>query len=76
MSVEWRPVHHSVAGSAVLGGVSAAAVTETRDVADEDLVGAEAVPVGAAAGRFRHPPAANGAYKLPLEHLYQLMAEG
>ena len=34
--VEWRPVHHGVAGSAVPGGVSAAAVTEAGDVTDED----------------------------------------
>ena len=58
MSVERRPVHHGVAGSAVPGGVSAAAVTETSHVADEDLVGAEGVPVGASAGCFSHPLAA------------------
>ena len=44
-----------VAGSAVPGGVSAAAVTEAGDVADEDLVRAEGVPVGASAGCFGHP---------------------
>jgi Protein of unknown function (DUF2510) len=35
--------------------VSAAAVAEARDMADEDLVGAERVPLGASGGRLRHP---------------------
>jgi hypothetical protein len=56
MHVEWRPVHHRVAGSAMPGGVSAAAVTETGGyVADEYLIGAEGVSVGAPDGCFGHP---------------------
>ncbi len=55
MFVKRRPVHHGVAGSAVPGGVPAAAVTETGDIADEDLIGAEGVPVGASGGRFGRP---------------------
>ena len=46
MSVEWRPVHDGVAGSAVPAGVAPAAVAEAGDVADEDLAGAEQMPVG------------------------------
>jgi len=34
----WRPVHHGIAGSAVPAGVSAAAVSEAGDVADEHFV--------------------------------------
>jgi hypothetical protein len=45
--VEGRPVHRRVAGSAVAGGVFSAAVAEAGGVADEDLVGAEGVAVGA-----------------------------
>ena len=55
MSIEWQPVRHGVAGSAVPGGVSAAAVTEAGDVPDEDLAGAERVPVRASGGCFGHP---------------------
>jgi hypothetical protein len=43
------------------GGVSVAAATEAGDVADEDLAGAEGVPVGASAGWFGHPLAVGGA---------------
>ena len=45
MGVERRPVHRLVACAACPGGV-AAAVTEAGVMADEDLVGAEWVPVG------------------------------
>jgi hypothetical protein len=48
--VQRWPVHRFAAGAAVPGGVPAAAMPEARDVADEDLVGAETVPVGAAPG--------------------------
>jgi hypothetical protein len=41
MSVPLSPVQHGVAGSTVPAGVSAA-VAQTDDVPDEDLVGAEA----------------------------------
>jgi hypothetical protein len=43
---ERRPVHRGVAGAAVPAGVSAAAVSEAGDVADEDLAGAEGCPLG------------------------------
>ena len=43
---EWWPVHHGVAGAAVPGGVSAAAVTEAGDVTDEDLFGPRVWPLG------------------------------
>ena len=46
VSQRW-PVHQRVAVSAVPGGVSATAVAEAGGVADEDLVGAEGVAVGA-----------------------------
>jgi hypothetical protein len=36
--VQWRPVHHGVAGSAVPTGVAAGAVAEAGDMSDEDLV--------------------------------------
>ena len=58
MSVERRPVHHGVAGSAVPGGV-AAAVAEAGDVSDKDLVrGPERVPARAVArlGLVLHGP--------------------
>ena len=38
MTAERRPVHRRVAGSAVPGGVSAAAVAEAGDVAHKDLI--------------------------------------
>ena len=47
MFVESRPIYDGVAGAAVPGGVSAAAVTEAGAVTDEDLVRAEGVAVGA-----------------------------
>ena len=43
-----RPVGHGIAGSTVPTGMPAAAVSEAGDVADEDLVRAEWVPVGIA----------------------------
>ncbi len=42
--VERRPICHGVAGSALPGGVSAAAVSEAGDVTAEDLVGASGGP--------------------------------
>jgi hypothetical protein len=39
------PVHHGIAGSAVPADVSAAAVSEACDVADEDLIRPEGMPV-------------------------------
>ena len=59
MSVKRRPVHHGVAGSAVPGGVSAA-VTEARDMTDEDLVRAERVAVGASRRWVGDPLPARG----------------
>ena len=41
MFVDWRPVHHGVAGSAEPRGVSAAAVAEAGDMPNENLVRAE-----------------------------------
>jgi hypothetical protein len=55
VGVERRPVNRLIAGAAMPAGVSAAAVTEAGDVADEDLIRAERVPVGALAGCFAHP---------------------
>jgi hypothetical protein len=55
MSVERRPVHHGVAGAAMPAGVPTAAVTEAGDVADQDLIRAECVPVWAARRRAGHP---------------------
>jgi hypothetical protein len=46
VSVEWGPIYDGVAGSAVPGGVSAAAVTVAGDMADQDLVGSERWPFG------------------------------
>lgn len=46
---------HGIAGSAAPGGVAAAAVTEAGDMTDEDLVGAEGMPVRAMVGCFSHP---------------------
>ena len=55
--VERRPEHNSVAGVAVPRGVTAAAVTEASDVTDEDLVGAETMPLGQCVGaRVIHFP--------------------
>jgi hypothetical protein len=57
--VERQPINHRVAGSAVPGGVSAAAVTEAGDVTDQDLVRSEEVPVGhRLGGRVIHLPLA------------------
>jgi hypothetical protein len=36
MSAEWWPVHNGVAGAAVPPGVSSSAVTETRDVPNQN----------------------------------------
>ena len=60
MSVKRRPVHHGVAGSAVPGGVSAAAVTEARDMTDEDLVRAERAAVRASRRWVGDPLPARG----------------
>ena len=46
MDVERWPIHRRFAGSAVPGRVSAAAVAEAGDVADEDLVGDRRWPLG------------------------------
>ena len=58
MFIERRPVHHGVACSAVPARVSAPAVTQAGNMADEDLVCAKRVPVGASARCFGHPFAA------------------
>ena len=55
MRVEWRPVHHGIAGSAVPAGVSAAAVTKAGDVSDEDLIRAKGVAVRAAGRWLGYP---------------------
>jgi hypothetical protein len=55
VSVEWRPVRHVFAGSAVPARVPTAAVSEAGDVADEDLAGAELVTVRAASRWVRDP---------------------
>jgi len=43
-------------------------VTEAGDMADEDLVRAEGVPVRASVWGFCHPCAVDGADQLPLVH--------
>jgi HK97 family phage major capsid protein len=58
-AVKWG----SIAGAAGPGGVPAA-VSEAGDVPDEDLIGAEAVPVGASRRRVGDP--------LPVRGLHQL----
>ena len=55
MCVERWPVDRRVAGAAVPGGVPTAAVAEASNVADEDLVRAERMPVRAAARRSGDP---------------------
>jgi hypothetical protein len=55
VSVERRPVHHGIAGSAMPAGVSAAAVSKADDMSDEDLIRAESVPVRAS-GRWVGDP--------------------
>ena len=57
--VKRRPVHHSVTGAAMPAGVTAAAVTEARDMPNQDSVRAERVAVGAAA-RWTGDPLAVG----------------
>ena len=47
VSVKSWPVDDGFAGSAVPGGVSAAAVAEAGDVSDKDLIGSEGVPIRA-----------------------------
>jgi hypothetical protein len=67
-----RPVDHSITGSAMPAGMPAAAVSQAGDVADEDLVRAEAV---GASGRWLGdplPPCC--ADQLALVHLQQPMA--
>ena len=61
--VEWRPVHRLVARAAGPGGV-AAAVPEAGLMADEDLAGAEAVPVRASRRRVGDPLPGRGLYQL------------
>ena len=51
-------------------GVTAAAVAEAGDVSDEDLVGAEAVPIRASRRRARDPPPGRGLYQLA-QHDYK-----
>ena len=53
--IERRPVHDGVAGAAMPGGVSTAAVAEAGDMPDEDLIRAEGVPVGAAGWWLGYP---------------------
>jgi hypothetical protein len=53
--VQRRPVHNGIAGSATPAGVSTPAVAEASNVADEDLVRAERMPVRAAARRSGDP---------------------
>jgi hypothetical protein len=54
VGVEWRPVHRLIARAACPCGV-AVAVPEARPVADEDLIRAELVAVGAARRRMGDP---------------------
>ena len=54
------PVHQRVAGSAMPGGVFAAAVAEAGGVADEDLVRAARVAVGASRRWVGDPLPARG----------------
>lgn len=51
-------------------GVTAAAVAQAGDVAHEDLVGAEAVPIRASRRRARDPPPGRGLYQLA-QHDYK-----
>ena len=61
--VEWRPVHRLVARAAGPRGVPAA-VPEAGLMADEDLAGAEAVPVRASRRRVGDPLPGRGLYQL------------
>jgi hypothetical protein len=72
VGIEWRAVHRVIAGSAVPGGVASAALAVTRDVADQDLIGAEEVPAPTAtAGSLRNPLAVGSSDQLTLVHLWQ-----
>jgi len=51
MRVQRRPVQDSITCSTMPAGVPATAVSDTGDMTNEDLVGAERVPVGAASRR-------------------------
>ena len=59
MSIERWSVHRLIAGAAVPGGVPAA-VAEARHMADEDLVRAEGVAVGASRRWVGDPLPARG----------------
>lgn len=60
MDVQGWPVHDRLAGAAVPGGVSAAAVAEARDMPDEYLIRTEGMSVGASARWLGHPLAVDG----------------
>ena len=68
MCVEWWPVHHGIAGSAMPAHVPTAAVSEAADMPDEHLVRAKAVRVRASGRRPRDP--------LPLRCLHQITQHG
>jgi hypothetical protein len=74
MSVQRRPVHSLVARTARPSRVPAT-MTETRLMADEDLAGAERVPVRAAAGRVGNPLPVCGLHEVA-EHTSTLSLAG
>lgn len=59
MGIHWWPVHDCFARSAVPGGVSASAVAKASDMADENLIRAERVAIGATLRRLRDPLASD-----------------
>jgi hypothetical protein len=67
VDVEWRPVHRLVTRAAGRRSVPAA-VTETRLTTDQDLVGAEGMPVGAASRWVGDPLPRRGLHQLA-EHV-------
>jgi hypothetical protein len=64
VSVEGRPVEHGIACSAVPARVTASGVTEAGDMANEDLIRAERVAVGASRGRMRDPLPGRGLHEV------------
>ena len=63
MGVEWRSIHRQIARTARPCG-AAAAVTETRLVADQHLAGAEGVPVGASRRGMGDPLPGSGLHQI------------
>ena len=60
MRVQRRPVQDSITCSTMPAGVPATAVSDTGDMTNEDLVGAERVLVGAASRRVDDPSPGRG----------------